>query len=215
VNEPTINATAASLLGFLHCYGPNTGWDLVQAIEGSVGYFWNVTRSQVYRELKTLAEAGLVSVGEAGPRDRLPYALTPAGKRAFLAWLARTPGEELLRMPMVVTVFFGRDLDPALLRRHLQEARLSHQKRLAEYQRIAPDVVEPFQRAALDLGLAYEQTVLGWLDGLPWIKDGPVSPPAAPPAAPPPPPPPPGGPPRSKPVEASPPRPAPKKRKPR
>ena len=51
--EPPLNPTAASLLGFLH-QGPMTGWDLAQTVEATIGDFWNVTRSQVYRELRTL-----------------------------------------------------------------------------------------------------------------------------------------------------------------
>ena len=60
MSSPDLNATATSLLGFL-LDGPKTGWDLVQAVEGSVGYFWNITRSQVYRELETLAAQGYVT----------------------------------------------------------------------------------------------------------------------------------------------------------
>ena len=41
-----LNPTAASVLGFLSG-GTKTGWDLMQAIDNSVGYFWNVTRSPV------------------------------------------------------------------------------------------------------------------------------------------------------------------------
>src|SRR2546423_5398362 len=49
--QQDLNSTAASLLGFLETYGPMSGYDIVGMVEGSIGYFWNVTRSQVYREL--------------------------------------------------------------------------------------------------------------------------------------------------------------------
>src|SRR6266699_2831959 len=80
--ERPLNATAASLLGFLH-QGPLTGWDLVQTAEREIGDFWSLTRSQVYRELAAMAEAGRVEAGERGPRDRRPYGLTEAGGPAF------------------------------------------------------------------------------------------------------------------------------------
>jgi DNA-binding PadR family transcriptional regulator len=166
-----INATAASLLGFLHG-GPKTGWDLVQAVEVSVGYFWNVTRSQVYRELKTLAEAGYVAERRAGARDKVPYAITAAGKAAFAEWLAKEPGPDILRLPVVLTVFFGRHLPPELLQRYLEKARLEHATRLDEYRGIAErgETEDEYQLSTLRLGIAYEKTVLEWIDSLPWSK---------------------------------------------
>lgn len=168
-----LNATAASLLGFL-LNGPKTGWDLAEAIEASVGHFFNVTRSQVYRELKTLAAAGLVVVGTAGPRDRMPYEVTAAGRRAFEEWIATEPGGDILRMPIVVRVFFGAHVAPDVLRRHLVAARLVHEKRLAEYEAIKKespwdDADSPFQSRTLELGLAYEKMLLDWFDSLPWM----------------------------------------------
>src|ERR1700730_7961460 len=77
--HPDLNSTAASLLGFLESYGPMSGYDIVGMVEGSIGYFWNVTRSQVYRELNRLAEAELVEMGESGARARRPYTITWGG----------------------------------------------------------------------------------------------------------------------------------------
>ena len=168
-----LNATAASLLGFL-LNGPKTGWDLVEAIEASVGHFFNVTRSQVYRELKTLAAADLVVVGKAGPRDRLPYDVTVAGRRAFEEWIATEPGDDILRMPIVVRVFFGAHIAPDVLRKQLVAARLVHERRLAEYEVVKKanpwDAADgPFQSRTLELGLAYEKMMLDWFDSLPWM----------------------------------------------
>ncbi len=76
-----VNSTAAALLGLLHD-GPLSGWDLWSTAQLVIGDFWTVTRSQVYRELAAMAQAGLVVSGETGPRDRKPYALTDAGREA-------------------------------------------------------------------------------------------------------------------------------------
>src|SRR5438876_2303862 len=85
--QPTpINSTSASLLGFLY-WRPMSGGEIVAAVESSVGHFWNVTRSQIYRELQSLSQGGLVELGEIGPRRRRPYAITDEGRGALLAWL--------------------------------------------------------------------------------------------------------------------------------
>jgi DNA-binding PadR family transcriptional regulator len=173
MSSTDLNATAASLLGFLH-EGPKTGWDLVEAVEGSVGYFWNVTRSQVYRELKTLAAQGYVSEKRSGARDKVPYAITAAGKQAFAVWIAREPGPDILRLPLVLTVFFGRHVPPELLRRYVDKARIEHRERLEGYRKIeAEDAAEDeFQLSALEVGIAYEEAVLGWLEKLPRLTEG-------------------------------------------
>src|SRR5579863_4227097 len=111
-----LNATAASILGFLH-KGPLTGWDLAARIEDIIGDFWNVTRSQIYRELKVLAEQGLVASMKTGPRDRQPYKLTEAGRRAFRRWIALPPGPPNMRLPLVLQVFFADALEPGELAR--------------------------------------------------------------------------------------------------
>jgi DNA-binding PadR family transcriptional regulator len=173
MSRADLNATAASLLGFLHD-GPKTGWDLVEAIECSVGYFWNVTRSQVYRELKTLAEQGYVTEKRAGARDKVPYAITTAGRHAFAVWIAREPGPDTLRLPLVLTVFFGRHVPPELLRRYVQKARIEHRERLDAYRKLEGEGTpgDEFQRSALEVGIAYEEAVLGWLEKLSWLEKG-------------------------------------------
>src|SRR5262245_26941426 len=100
-----LNATAASLLGFLE-HAPMTGGDLLQHVESIIGDFWNVTRSQVYRELKILAELGYVALEEIGPRDRQPYSITAAGRTAFREFIAQRPDPPMMRFPLVLTVFF-------------------------------------------------------------------------------------------------------------
>jgi DNA-binding PadR family transcriptional regulator len=162
-----INPTAASLLGFLES-GPMTGWDLATHIDRSVGNFWNVTRSQVYRELAQLEAHGLVAGEEAGARARRPYHLTAAGRRAFRAWLNDEPGPDLIRSRLLLTVFFGEHLDPAKLRRFLTGHRLQHQRRLETYRELEGTLDESlrFPRETLAFGIAFEELSICWIESL-------------------------------------------------
>lgn len=167
----TLNATAASLLGFLH-EGPLTGWDLVATAQERIGDFWSLTQSQVYRELAAMAAAGLVVAGERGPRDRRPYSLTEQGRAAFAAWAARDPGPETIRIPLLLSVCFGRYLPPERLAAILTRHRVAHAARLASYEAIRATCAtwaedNPYALATLDFGIAYERAVLGWFDTLP------------------------------------------------
>jgi DNA-binding PadR family transcriptional regulator len=175
-SDPTgseLNATAASLLGFLHA-GAMTGWELAGAVEHSIGEFWNVTRSQIYRELRSLERARLVDAGEVGTRDRRPYTIAPLGREAFARWITRPPGDDLVRSPLLLTVFFGGHLDPSLLVRFLTMHRVSHEQRLADYRAVHIALREQpemrWVRYALEYGIEHEQAVLRWLKGLPWFQ---------------------------------------------
>lgn len=166
---PEVNATSASLLGYLY-WRPMSGGEIVAAVEGSVGHFWNVTRSQIYRELQALDAAGLVAVGETGPRRRRPYAITEAGRAAVLAWLHQDPGPDLIRSPFLLKFFFAALLEPDTLRRFVEARRSEVAASLAYFRELLPgiEVSDPAPAHVVRFGIAFEESVLAWLDAIPW-----------------------------------------------
>jgi DNA-binding PadR family transcriptional regulator len=167
-----LNPTAASLLGLLSHRSPRTGWELSRAFEESIGQFWSITRSQVYRELRTLAERGMIEMGASGVRDRRECTITPLGRAAFKEWIARTPAQEQIRFPLLLMTFFGDAVPPERLREACTTQRRVHAERLAAYEGLLPHVqAEAYPALALDFGIRFERTVLGWIDDLPWMHD--------------------------------------------
>lgn len=167
----SLNPTAASLLGFLHM-GPMSGWDLMSTAQTVIGDFWSLTQSQVYRELASMADDGLVEADPPGPRDRRAYTLTNRGREAFAEWIHRPPGSESIRFPLLLTVNFGRHLEGEDLATFLGEHRAVHAGRLAAYeeqhdQARASGQADPYALATLEFGLVYERAVLDWFDRLP------------------------------------------------
>ncbi len=166
-----LNPTAASLLGLLH-NGPLSGWDLLATAQVVIGDFWTVNRSQVYRELTAMSEAGLVEAGEPEARDRRPFSITDAGRRAFAEWVAREPGSETIRFPLLLTIAFGRHLEADHLATFVQRHRGAHAERLARYREQhdtaeAASDADPYAMATLTFGILYEEAVLRWFDQLP------------------------------------------------
>lgn len=162
------NATAAALLGLLH-QGERTGWDLVAAVEQRLGGFWSVTRSQVYRELKTMTASGLIEPGETGARDAQPYRITPTGRAAFAEWIARDPAPQTVRMPLLLTIAFSEHLGSAHLSGILDRQRSEHRDRLAQHLATrrafeTEEGVDATRLATNDFGVRYERAVLAWLD---------------------------------------------------
>jgi DNA-binding PadR family transcriptional regulator len=170
MSSPDLNPTAASLLGFLH-RGPRTGWELQRALQGAIGDFWNVTRSQIYRELHDLAERGYADVGKPGPRDRTPYSITKKGRQAFSDWIVQDPGPDLFRSRLVLTVFFGDHLEPKRLRQIVADALRFHERRLERYRAAEAFLAESFMLETLRLGIALEEAIVSWLASLMVTKD--------------------------------------------
>ncbi len=170
-----LNATAASLLGFLHD-GPQSGWDLATTARAAIGDFWSLTQSQIYRELAAMAVAGLVVADEIGSRDRRPYRLTDAGRAAFQQWLERDPGQEQIRYPLLLTLAFARHLSPERVARFLVDHRALHAARLGKYRQLEAAARQAGADAGdlinLDFGLRYESAVLDWFDHLPEALTG-------------------------------------------
>ena len=154
-NDTDLNPTAASLLGYLDV-GPMTGWDINEFVRASIGNFWNVTRSQIYRELRTLTERGYVKAGSSGPRDRVPYAITNKGRAAFKKWIAEAPTPDTIRSRLLLTIFFGHHLPPDRLREIAESERQRHQATLEGYLALEPQLaVDPDQLPAGDAALRH------------------------------------------------------------
>ncbi len=164
-----INPTAAALLGLLHD-GPMTGGQLMAAAHRRLGAYWSMTRSQVYRELPALAEAGFVRLGKPGPRSSQPYSITSAGKRAFARWLAEEPGRESVRNPVALRVAFARYQSPAQLKAAYEQATEYHNSALNEAREAAKELKregDEHAAAALEFAVGYHRAALAWLKAAP------------------------------------------------
>jgi DNA-binding PadR family transcriptional regulator len=164
--ETELNSTAAALLGLLH-EGPMTGGDLVAVADARLGAFWSVTRSQVYRELPTLADRGYVRLGKTGARSSQPYSITAAGKKAFTRWLSQSPGRDHQRNHLLLRSSFG-SLHTATQRRQLFAAqRELHEEKLAKLRTQARETTgDPYAKATVDFAVTYERALLKWLDAV-------------------------------------------------
>lgn len=177
MTQRPLNATAAALLGLLH-EAAMTGWDLAAVAQQRIGNFWNITQSQVYRELSAMTKAGLVVAGEAGPRDRKPYLITDTGRAAFQEWLGKDPAMEQIRFPLLLTIMFAEHLPKERLAEMINAHRAAHARQLTEYRQMreqlragGDDQQARFRLATLEFGLHYEAAALEWFDALPEILD--------------------------------------------
>lgn len=166
-----LNPTAASLLGFLHD-GPMTGWELAAVADQKIGAFWNLTRSQVYREIHFLEDFGLITVGERGLRDKRQLTLTDKGREVFQDWLLNEPDEEIIRFPLLLSASFADHLPRGRIQEFVRVHMPAHQKQLAEYKKGYIDALKAGRSETsgecltYSFGIRYEEMVLGWMEDI-------------------------------------------------
>jgi DNA-binding PadR family transcriptional regulator len=164
---PELNATSAALLGLLHG-GPMTGGQLVAAAAERFGGFFGVTRSQVYRELPALAEAGLTRLGKQGARSSQQYAITAAGKRAFKAWLSTPSEADQLRSPLVLRLVHSAALTTKQRGDLVTRAREAYTSRLDAARAFARAAAgDPYTKAAADFAVAHLRAMIKLIDAIP------------------------------------------------
>jgi len=122
-------------LGLLtHCDA--SGYEIKKKFEGPLRHFFDASYGSIYPALNRLTEEGLVRC-TAQPQDKRPdkkvYAITPAGRLAFLDELRRPPGRDRYRSEFIAIMMFADLLEP----RHL--ARLID-KRIAEYREMLEEL---------------------------------------------------------------------------
>lgn len=166
----------AAILGFLRVE-PTSGYLLRKRLEGSVGAFWSVTQSQIYRELHALETDRLV-VGEReagdGKPDRVVYSLTTRGEDELDAWLEAGVEPVRLRHPLLLKLVLASDLEPQRLDRILADyaeavstTRTGYEGRLvaSEIFSLARSPREAaLWRLSIEHGLTWCDAELGWID---------------------------------------------------
>ncbi|MGV9703115.1 helix-turn-helix transcriptional regulator [Streptomyces sp. NPDC003483] len=168
--------SAYVVLGLLDRHPGATPYQLDQHIRGSIGYFWSFPRSQLYEEAGRLVRRGLVvEHQERGGRRRRTLSLTDEGRRELRQWLT-TPtqavteihDEGLLRLYFQSAGYADAESDGDAgdaVGRLAAEQIQAHGARLAEYERLVASgrlrVGSP-QRATLEVGLRFEQMIIGF-----------------------------------------------------
>jgi PadR family transcriptional regulator AphA len=84
-----LTTTEAAVLALLAIEGERSAYDLVTAVERSIGHIWSPAQSGLYALLPRLVRDGLASSRSGrGSRGARPvYRIAPAGKAALDAWL--------------------------------------------------------------------------------------------------------------------------------
>lgn len=154
---------------------PGTGAELARRFDKSLGYFWQATHQQIYRELGKMEGAGLITAHElpTARGQQRQFQVLEAGVHALARW-CREPGEprpirdELLVRLRAAAVLGDVDIAVEMRRHHAR-----HSRTLANYEAIEAHDFPPggerdrsaeLQLAVVRAGIAYERSWLAWCE---------------------------------------------------
>lgn len=166
------------ILGFLN-YGDLTGYELNKAFNSSVGYFWNATSSQVYRELEWLEKHGFVEYEKVIQKDKpnkKVFSITAEGKQEFLSWLTNPQYDAFFNMrnAFLMQMFFSGEqsleqsvlmLDTFIQEMHtkMEITKLEANESIQKYKRNVNDATKSmYWELTSDFGFRYLETCLHW-----------------------------------------------------
>lgn len=154
--------------------GPVSGYKLTKRFNAAIGYFWQATHQQIYRELTSLEEHGYVErVPSSSHSTEKLYTLTPQGRNALVEWIMQPSEPGVLREDLLLKVRAGSLVSREVLLTELRRRRALHAERLAVYREIQerdfPDSQHlSYEQRLLYLpllrGLMFEKENVAWCD---------------------------------------------------
>lgn len=155
---------------------PCSGYDLRKRFEGSVGFFWQASFQQIYRELSRLEEQGLLNsetIHQQNRPDKKIYQVTEVGKDHLKAWMIEPCGITPPRDDLLVKMFAGYLLPVETFLVELRQHQTQHQQQLTVYQQIerqffanpeSLSIKEKFCYLTLLNGIRHETQWLAWCE---------------------------------------------------
>ena len=126
-----------------------SGYDLGVSIRASVGHIWNESYGQIYPNLRKLAAGGFVTSKtekQKSKPDRRIYSITEKGLERLAKWLAVPPQPEIPRNELLLKLFFGAQVSPELMIRHVDLMVEREQAVLSELTRLEREEITQMQQ---------------------------------------------------------------------
>ena len=153
-----------------------TGYDISKAFNHELAKFWHAKHSQIYGELKSMFNEGLVTYDIEISGDILEkkkYSITEAGHQALMQWLHKDePIEKTAKDVFRVRMYFSSYLDLTTRIHLLENQRMQHlerlhvlQKTMEQYPQVPPLDSDRFgDFIVLEGAIERQEGMLRWID---------------------------------------------------
>ena len=146
------------LLTLLH-RKQQTGYEIVRSFDSAIGYFWNASHQQVYRELGTLTDARLVrfrQIKQAEKPDKKIYTISAMGKKELQAWLETPVKAQVNKDLLLVKLLNTTEKNVSLMLDEINEGI----RRSEQLSKVYNHIEEQYYSANQLRGLALEDKML-------------------------------------------------------
>jgi DNA-binding PadR family transcriptional regulator len=165
--ESALSTTDYVVIGMISL-GARSGYEIRQAVELSIRFFWNISHAQIYPSLQRLESAGLIRGWDEphGKRPRRLLAVTEAGQEALRGWLTREEAMPFeLRDIALVRLYFADRLEKADALSLAAKVRERSQERVHVLRRIEAeyhlsDAQARSSTLTLRLGIAFHEAMI-------------------------------------------------------
>jgi DNA-binding PadR family transcriptional regulator len=167
-NSPKLDPPAFLVLGMVRL-GARSGYEIKQAVELSLRFFWTISPAQIYPSLERLEEGGLIkgTSERLGGRRRRIFTITRSGETILREWLRQ---EEPMRFELrdigLVKLFFADALDRNDALALLTMVKRRSEERVATLSSIEPVALSSerdgnvYPMLTLRMGIAFHQAML-------------------------------------------------------
>ena len=107
--------------------GPVSGYKLAKRFNAAIGYFWQATHQQIYRELAITRRTWVCGKNpSSSPSTEKLYALTIEGRNALVEWIMQPSEPGVLREDLLLKVRAGALVPRDVLLAELSRRRVLH-----------------------------------------------------------------------------------------
>ncbi|MDX2255316.1 MAG: PadR family transcriptional regulator [Pseudanabaenaceae cyanobacterium bins.39] len=145
----------ALLVSLIH--DPKSGYDLAKQFDGSVGFFWQATHQQIYRELTKLEQQELIEarvIAQESRPDKKIFSVTDQGLVNLKTWLLQSSDLAAVKDEFLVKIYAGYLVPREAIIKQIQDHRQLHQQQLAVYEEIENKFFSGFSELRLGSGSA-------------------------------------------------------------
>ncbi|MEL6163250.1 MAG: PadR family transcriptional regulator [Cyanobacteria bacterium J06641_2] len=151
-----------------------SGYDLAKQFDGSVGFFWQASHQQIYRELSKLNKLGWITseiIIQEGKPDKKNYRVTQEGTFQLKEWIAQTSEPAAIKDDLLVKIFSGYIVSEQVILQELEHHRQIHTEKLSTYRKLEKEYFQnprqltqaaKFQYLTLRKGIRYEADWVEW-----------------------------------------------------
>ncbi|WP_339442608.1 PadR family transcriptional regulator [Pseudomonas proteolytica] len=155
----------------------STGYELANRFDRSIGYFWQATHQQIYRELGRMVTAGWLMAQdcpEADKRRKKIYQVLPAGREELQRWASEPQESGDQSQALLIKLRAEAVIGPLGLREEVLRLFKQHQAMLETYRQIEQrdfssaslTHAQRLQYVVLRRGIMLEESWLAWAEEL-------------------------------------------------